>query len=52
MLSAPVSRVRPALEAPRSTVYARRSNVVSIDRAKRGPATELADDELTDLIHH
>jgi putative transposase len=40
------------LEAPRSTIYARRSNAISIERTKRGPSTELSDDKLLDLIRH
>jgi transposase InsO family protein len=38
------------LEAPRSTIYARQSRVISIEQAKRGPVTEFSDDELLDLI--
>lgn len=45
-----LSRVCRVLEAPRSTVYARRGNVTGINRVKPGPETELSDDELTDLI--
>lgn len=51
-LQAPLSRVCRILGAPRSTIYARASNVIPIERAKRGPRTELSDGQLTDLIRH
>lgn len=51
-LHAPLLRVCRILGAPRSTIYARASNVVPIEGAKRGPRTELQDDQLTDLHGH
>jgi hypothetical protein len=47
-LQAALKTVCRVLDAPRSTIYARRSNVIPKDRAKRGPATELQDDELVE----
>jgi hypothetical protein len=42
-LDAPIATVCRVLDAPRSTIYARRRPVVSIERGKRGPRTELTD---------
>lgn len=47
-LEAPISRVCIVLEAPRSTVYARRGaeGTEAIPSAKRGPKTALSDEDL------
>jgi putative transposase len=49
-LDLPVARVCRVLEAPRSTIYARRKVAVCLDVAKRGPRTELSDRELVGKI--
>ncbi|MGH2547734.1 MAG: IS3 family transposase, partial [Actinomycetota bacterium] len=47
---AAIAVVCRVLEAPRSTIYARRDGEVDRPRAKRGPKTKLSDAELTEKI--
>jgi len=50
-LSVPLATVCRVLEAPRSTIYARRIQTTgSVVVSKRGPKTEISDDELVELI--
>jgi transposase InsO family protein len=50
-LSVPLATVCRLTDAPRSTVYARRTcGQLPIERRKRGPKTALSDDELTEEI--
>jgi hypothetical protein len=50
-LAVPLAVVCRVLEAPRSTVYARRAQLApSAGSAKRGPKTRIADDDLVALI--
>lgn len=49
-LDAGLSRVCSVLDAPRSTIYARRTRGDCLDLAKRGPKTEISDDELVVMI--
>ena len=49
-LLAPILRVCTVLEAPRSTIYERRGRADVVEPAKRGPKTEISDDELVAWI--
>lgn len=51
-LHAPLARACRVLDAPRSTLYARRRVVAPLEAPKRGPKTAFSDAELTDLIRH
>jgi transposase InsO family protein len=51
-LAAPLKRVCVVLEAPRSTIYARRSKVFAFPCARRGPQSELTDEQVIDLVRH
>jgi putative transposase len=49
-LSAPILRVCTVLGAPRSTIYERRGRSDNAAPAKRGPKTEITDDDLVVMI--